>query len=600
MSTFDCPPTKEALLNALAADIPAKASQRCCDEYVHGFWKNAEQAASDGLHELSAAFQLLRRVSSLHLKPEDANAPFHPCLVTPTGRSPSLEDFTDSEIQLFADTASDATDFDLKARLADVSWIRLRHHQMARMAVHAYVDSAKHILTAPFPSSVIERLERAAQIASMLGKDQTPIEVVRNALMEIVSEESQIRPIVADGMDLLFKYARTEAAVLAPIAERRATDSRPSNSLIWQQRFWDITARFYYQSKQTDHGRRAQIEVALTIERQAEQHLEKPSVPSYLAAASFFEKAIQAYRRIPGTEAERHRVQLRLVECQAQAASEWKSTFVGSTDLTEIAERARHSVAGKPFEDALRQLALALKSPDLAKLRAEAIASIDAHPFAFLFEGSSLSPTGKVVAKHGSTSSTGDDRESLILREMWTSARLHQQICVVGQIEPMRRQILLEHHVRLADFQNLVTYNPLVPPGRERLFAMGLHAGLHGNFVEALHILIPQLEYSLRCILQELGILVSSLDPRGIQKEHDLNSMLYEPRLVEVFPDDIVFELRWLLVEQSGANMRNQLAHGMLNYGAFLSETAIYIWWFILHLCTLPSMQASQRGERKD
>ncbi len=92
-------------------------------------------------------------------------------------------------------------------------------------------------------------------------------------------------------------------------------------------------------------------------------------------------------------------------------------------------------------------------------------------------------------------------------------------------------------------------------------------------------------------------VIASSLDARGLQKEFDLNAMLYEPKLTEMFGEDIVFELRGLLVEQASSNYRNQLAHGMLEYGAFFSETAAYIWWLILRLCVFGTLPQPQTGQ---
>ncbi len=178
-----------------------------------------------------------------------------------------------------------------------------------------------------------------------------------------------------------------------------------------------------------------------------------------------------------------------------------------------------------------------------------------------------------------------------MLHQMFFNASLDHQIAVIGQLEPMRQQILVEHHVRYDDFLLFVGYNRLVPPERVSFFVQGLYEGLHGNFVGALHILVPQLENSIRCLLTERGIITSSLDKDGIQKEHHINMMLHEPRLAEVFSADIIFTLRELLVEQAAANFRNQLAHGMLEYGAFFGETAIYIWWLVLHLCALAAPQ---------
>ena len=37
--------------------------------------------------------------------------------------------------------------------------------------------------------------------------------------------------------------------------------------------------------------------------------------------------------------------------------------------------------------------------------------------------------------------------------------------------------------------------------------------------------------------------------------EHDINALLYEPRLAEIFSEDIIFALRGLLVERAGREL---------------------------------------------
>jgi hypothetical protein len=62
------------------------------------------------------------------------------------------------------------------------------------------------------------------------------------------------------------------------------------------------------------------------------------------------------------------------------------------------------------------------------------------------------------------------------------------------------------------DWDPLVTDNPFIPPGRERIFAEGLHAGLMGNLLVAVHLLVPQFENSIREILTRAGAITSKLN----------------------------------------------------------------------------------------
>jgi Domain of unknown function (DUF4209) len=66
---------------------------------------------------------------------------------------------------------------------------------------------------------------------------------------------------------------------------------------------------------------------------------------------------------------------------------------------------------------------------------------------------------------------------------------------------------------------------------------------------------------------------------------NDLNELVVDPRLSAIVSGDILFELRCLLTDNRGPNLRNQLAHGMLDDSEFSSVEAIYTWWLVLVLC---------------
>jgi hypothetical protein len=85
--------------------------------------------------------------------------------------------------------------------------------------------------------------------------------------------------------------------------------------------------------------------------------------------------------------------------------------------------------------------------------------------------------------------------------------------------------------------------------------------------------------------MQNRGIITTKLDKSGIQREIDLNELVVDPRLSEIVSEDVLFELRCLLTDNRGPNLRNRLAHGMLCDSDFSSVEALYAWWLVLVLC---------------
>ena len=161
-------------------------------------------------------------------------------------------------------------------------------------------------------------------------------------------------------------------------------------------------------------------------------------------------------------------------------------------------------------------------------------------------------------------------------------------------------QILQEQTPEIRDLLELASNNPFIPPGREIIFARGYLAGLQGDYLESLSLLVPQVENSLRYLLNRQGVVTSSLSSEGIQEEFDPNVLLEMPEVKDIFGEDLLFDLKCNLTSRFGSNFRNLMAHGLLDYQDFYSYTAVYIWWLLLRICCLPLIIAQHLEEKKD
>jgi hypothetical protein len=158
-------------------------------------------------------------------------------------------------------------------------------------------------------------------------------------------------------------------------------------------------------------------------------------------------------------------------------------------------------------------------------------------------------------------------------------------LAVTWKIEPARLAILEEHGIRLSSLVGLVANNPFIPHGHEGIYLRGIQAGFFGDWLVAMHLLVPQIEASIRHVIQRRGKITSTLEADGTQKERDLNQLLCMPEVEEIFGEDVTFELRGILIERFGHNMRNELAHGLMPEGSFFQPIAVYLWWLVVYLC---------------
>ena len=88
-------------------------------------------------------------------------------------------------------------------------------------------------------------------------------------------------------------------------------------------------------------------------------------------------------------------------------------------------------------------------------------------------------------------------------------------------------------------------------------------------------------------MLQQHGVITSTKDTSGIQMEKDINQLLWDPILEEKLGEGIVFDLRGILIERFGGNMRNEMAHGLIPESAFYRTESVYLWWLVIRLCVI-------------
>ncbi len=556
-------------------------------EYLLGQFRDLETTSRDeGKLEVANAYWFLGAICTLTPSSDDRNYPFTAGIRFAGGRSPILDDFTDAQIEASVSSIERVSDPDLRARIGDIGWVRLRKHESARVAVEAYIESAERFLQSSImQSKALDRYERAMQVAGMLGRNQPLFAKVVDKVRGLTRKD-HASYLVAPAMDLLLEANVCDMAELAEFAMERAQEREPdaNDGGVWQIRFFGLAEKFYSRNKDEEKSRTAIIKMAETYETIADQRSAQ-GVPGNHVAMDWLEKAIQVLRRVPATEAERDRLHKKLLTVQQVAVREFPNQ-TSKLDLSDCRKSATEAIEGKTLTEALQHLAFAFPVPKKSRLISSALDSFDTYKLAHLFPRVKLGTDGKVVHKSGTM--RHDDSDAATTLHAYELFGLELPVLVGGVIEPIRQKIVCDFNVRIDDLKPYYEYNSFVPPGREWFFAKGIHAGLTGDFATALHLLVPQLENSLRDVLNQRSVVTSSLDIDGIQNEHNLNQLLYGEtgqKVEEIFGVDIVFVLRALLVEKCSTNLRNRLAHGMLSPGHCFDYPAVYVWWLVLHIC---------------
>jgi hypothetical protein len=599
MPSLNPPLTKDDFINSRWQDVVNSTERKECLAYSSGFWKKVQEAKEAGNDKEQAVFEILAAVTSVPIYSESHEKFF----------SEHFQNLTDEHLDFLAEIASDISDAELQARVADILWVRRRNYRMAQLAVTAYLQSATELEDLIEWLWCFERIEQALRLSRKINYQP---EVVITHIETVVDRYNGEDPswLSAKLMGLLQEYRLGDSTKYAALSEKAATLAESEYRWCRARAYWEIKARWHLIEKDGEKERAALMLAAETYVKEAEDALKQNNLP-YTTASDDLQRAVEAFRRIRGTKEETTDAKARaeevhklLIKYQQESLKEFVD-ISQEVDISDDVEKARTHVKGKEFQDALFALALLGTSPRVSYLRQRVQEMARKAPLSHLSPAVMVNEKGKVVA-HRSTSvlsSAPDEAEAATRFEMYRFAVEYQRLHALAFIEPPIHQINLEHSVRVKDLLPIVSNSPFVPPEREYLFAKGLYAGLIGDFFTSTHILIPQIENSVRYLLWKRGAITSGLNDKGIQNEHYLTSTLYPrnyPEITSIFDEDTLFDLQGLLVEHSGSNLRNLMAHGLINDNGFFSPLMSYLWWLTLRLCCLPILNYKQKVEQSD
>jgi hypothetical protein len=596
MSPLNPPLTKDDFNNACWQDVVNSSERKDCLSYDGAFWKKSREAQEAGNLREQAVFAVLAAVTSAAIKPESTEEFF----------ADIFKNLTDEQLDFLAEIAPEISDPELQARVADILWVKRRDYRMAQLAIPAYLQSATILENPEQWTHCVDRIERALRLARKIRHQD---EVVFNHIEAVLDRYQGEDPLwlSAKLMELLQEYRFGDPAKYAALCEKAATLAESSSDWRRARTLWGIKAVWHRMEKDFSKELAASISIAETYVKEAESAL-KRTPPSYTVASHFLQDAVEAFRSIRGSKEETVDAKARAEEVHRlllQYQEETRNEMITSShemDISELVEEARNHVKGKDFQEALFALSLLGSPTNVPQLRQQVQQQAQEFVVSHLFPIVMMNEMGKVVARQpGSVLSSNPEEAEVATRfEMCRNAIYHQNLQAQAYVEPARYQINLEHSVRLNDILSIISHSPFVPPEREYLFAKGLYAGLTGDFFTSTHILIPQIENSVRYIMWRRGIITSGLDDSGIQNEHNLNSTLYRPEIDSIFDENTLFDLKCLLVEHSGSNLRNRMAHGLISDGEFMSPLMSYIWWLTLRLCCLPILIHQQRVEQSN
>ena len=558
----------------------------CEKKNCHEYWNIIqEQKATKGSKRLEI-LTLFNKIVSYALTPDSPNEPLKEYFMFQGHRSPMPSELTTEERDFLQQVLPEIKDSELKARVADTLWI-LRHnkpkeHENAKTAIESYLIAADTLLEERWHDTWA-RLTRAIRIFNSIGlsnkkvyKNKIPKKLdAPKKISAYIENTNTPHHLVVRLVGLLHAKYHPNTLKHAKILETIATAYETESNYDSAQHVWSLAAWLYKIAKDEDKTIQCQINAAETYVLLA-ANIQATQNPSYARISHFLQSSVDAYRFIPNKQQRRKEIYSLLVDAQSNIKDEMRPISV-ETDCSDLVEEVTQCFSGLRLEEALRKFAYVAKPPNFENTKKEVEENSQKFVFSSMFGSQYHNRQGHIIVQIPTDAAP----ELKMYRYI---ADYHRKSSVIAILSPALHKIKQEHHISLSDWADLFRDCPFIPPERMNAYAYGLFHGFHGDFLSAAHILIPQIENSIRYVLTNHGIETSKQMDDGTQEQDSFKKILEYKELEAIFGKDLVFDLQGLLIKKEGANLRNNLLHGLMDDDEMFNAEMVYLYWLTIHI----------------
>jgi len=537
--------------------------------------------------EERSIFDLLKNIVSLGTKIHNDGIEFHPMFVMADGsRTFSIEDISEDDYLILHSLKLEKMPLILRALIADILWTNKKEFNAAKIAANAYWELFTFWYRDDDNVGTIDIIRRAVCISAQT-KQTLLFEKIQGWFVDFLEEKAANN----DGffalrvMELFFGQKNFDVSIFLPVLDD-LIDGNSDNIAKVEQAYKLKTECLFKLKRKEDAIKNNNLLADYYLE--FAEKIFKKDIQGALRAVNFYQKGIMLYRN-NGESDKADAAHKRLVEIQKEIPK-IMVPFSVELDIKGVIDNLKANMEGLSFEECvirLTQMFVFEKQEDIKK---RVIEEFKDNPISHLFGKSLINAQGQTVLALPPLDIHDPEKDPKLMElHMYQNALEKQK--VTGDIWMKNALLIIRDKfvINKSMVEFLIKDNPIIPDGRERIFQSGLYMFLNGDYYEALHILAPQVENLFRNIAREVGGLTVTLEKDGSSMEKVLSSIFSLPELLDCYDNDILFTFRGLLNEQSGANIRNEIAHGIISEYACSTGVCLYFGVAVIKLLSLTS-----------
>lgn len=276
--------------------VVEECEQKECYIYDAKYFSRAKEAETTGNEKAQEIYTLLGAITSLHLRGDNKDEPFGPMAVLQNSRTAIVDDISDEHLGVLREIIGDINDPELRARIADVIWIRLKDHKAAGIAIDAYLESASKLENPEMWPPPFKRIERAFRIATQLGRSAgywaKVIQYIENLLTKLGENDPKF--FSCRLMELLLEQRQGNPSKYASLSEKIAKAAETAGNYYKARAYWEVKSNWDTLAGSAEASNESKVYAAETYAKEA------AAAASALEASVHMQKSIEALRRVGG------------------------------------------------------------------------------------------------------------------------------------------------------------------------------------------------------------------------------------------------------------------------------------------------------------
>lgn len=499
--------------------------------------------------------------------------------------SPSLSLVTPEMISYWEKRADESVNPMLKARYSGLVWDFKKKvcsgerasYQIGRVYIESLIEIANGDYH-KYPHSTFIKLERALSLACGFN-DSTLVENCKNAIINFERKHAQdsLGGTWGYSFDLLVSNPKVslsvheEKGIIDELESRLSRLSGLSATLEkvdpWGAEAAAKSLAEYYRKKgDTEQVRRVIMAVVQAFEKIT-------SDGSALQVSGWYDHLYQLltdYKLMDEAE----KILIKLRDIGPMSTSEL-TTFSYEVEVPVELRNHIESITTGNLETALLKIVgnfCPRKEDEMKGLLLQA----KENPMLYLSNHTLQDEKGRIYAKIGSIQ---DDIEGQLIRHISQNlsfSSIYLNLVIKRSVEKIG--------LNTAEVLRFLDETPIIEKDRFEILKKGLEAYFNGDFIGALHLLIPQIENAIRNIVDLAGGNVQKQSRNGGYHLKTFDEILRDNFVLDCLGEDLAVYFRILFTDQRGWNLRNNVCHGICDPKHFNQQTANRVFHALLCL----------------